>query len=228
LTVTSPYKSTACDVLASLPGKLVISDRVHHLRSLNHIIPDFKTGEYFVDSTDGMGMALALKKRKDLDGARVLVAGAGGAAASIGYELVHAGAELFIANIIEADAHSLADRLRKFEKPGRKISAGDWDSIRKEAPESDVIVSAVTVSKPLEEKDMDLLRTDCLLADTRYGDKAEFARAAEKSGRLCIDGREMLFGQFYFAAERVGNRLGIEKNRVEAVLRAVEKTFLTS
>ena len=228
LTVTSPYKSAAYEVLASLPGKVTITDRVHHLRSLNHIIPGPAPGEYYVDSTDGMGMFLALTKRRDLESSRVLLVGAGGAAASIGYELVRAGARLFIANIIEPDAQSLADRLSRFVKPGTRVQAGGWESVRKEAPQSDVIISAITVSTPLEEKDMDRLPPECLLADTRYGGKAEFAAAAGKAGRPCIDGREMLFGQFYFAAERVGNNLGIEKKLVEKVLRDVENTFLTS
>ena len=228
LTVTSPYKAAAYGVLADLSGKLVVSDRVHHLRSLNHIIPDFKTGEFFVDSTDGMGMALALGKRKDLDGSQVLLVGAGGAAASIGYELARAGAEIFIANIIESDALKLAENLLKHARPGRKISAGDWSSIRKEAPQSDIIVSAITVSKPLEEKDMDLLRPDCLLADTRYGRMAEFAAAAEKTGRSCVDGREMLFGQFYYAAEKVGGLLGFDADMVKNILKTIECSFLTS
>jgi shikimate dehydrogenase len=228
LTVTNPYKAAAYDILPSLPGKILIPERVHHLGGLNHMIPDFRTGEIFVDSTDGMGMVRALLKRRGLDGARVLLAGAGGAAAAIGYELVRAGAELFIANIIEADAQDLAGRLQNYSPPGGRILTGDWGSILKEAPNCDILVSAVTVSKPLNEKQMDLLHADCLLVDTRYGDKAEFAEAAEKTGRLCIDGREMLFGQFYIAAERVGGLLGCEADTVKNILKTIESLFLTS
>ena len=89
LTVTSPYKATAYRCISSLSREIQVAERVDHLRCLNHIIVNPVGGRTAADITDGLGMSRALKKRKTLQGAEVLLAGAGGAATAIGYEIVH-------------------------------------------------------------------------------------------------------------------------------------------
>jgi shikimate 5-dehydrogenase len=154
ITITNPYKKDAYLCMKQFQINhfhIEIADRVHHLECLNHIIPDYRNKIIYVDNTDGHGMILALKKQRDLEGRQVLLVGAGGAAAAIGYELVKAGAELLITNIIEEDAKSLEKKLSFFNKPGHSIHSGGWDQIREWAPLADIIISTITTGS-MEEK----------------------------------------------------------------------------
>lgn len=225
LTVTNPYKTSAFRCLGSLPFQVTAAERVGHLGCLNHLILDRGNSRILAENTDGRWLIRALQKRNSLDGLRVLLVGAGGAAASLGYELVREGAELFIVNIVEEDAHRLSGELLKFRKSGRTVSAGGFGMIGRIAPASDIIISAITESSPLTPEAIEKLPAACLLTDIRYGDKAEFAAAARKVGRFCIDGREMLYGQFHFAAEQAGAILGFSPETVAGSLGEIEEWF---
>jgi len=227
LTVTSPYKATAYESLGALSVETTVSERVRLLGCLNHIVVDPSSGRASVDITDGQGMARALKKRRSLHGARVLLAGAGGAAAAIGYELAREGAVFVIANIVERDARTLASRLEPHVVPPGRVSACGWEAVRSQAQESEVIVSAITSSTPLDAEGVASLPAGCLLADTRYGDRAELVEAAARAGRRCVDGREMLCGQFAAAAETAGSYLGFGEDDVRAAVDSVETWFLS-
>ncbi|MFQ3620573.1 MAG: hypothetical protein SNJ78_06465 [Spirochaetales bacterium] len=224
LTVTSPYKGVAYTSLSNLQVPISCSERVHHLQSLNHFILAPDKASYLADSTDGEGMIRALKKRTSLSGARVLLIGAGGAAASIGYEALREGAFLKIVNIIEQDARKLAHRFTEV-LPTREIPCGGWETLLAWAKESDVIISAITESTPLSSEELTQVPEATLLADTRYGNRALFVQTAQSIGRSCIDGREMLFGQFYAAALQVAQTLELPKEQVELTLRQVEAEF---
>ena len=226
LTVTSPYKATAYQCLSSLPMDIKAAERVEHIGCLNHIMASPATGRITADITDGLGMVRAVKKRKTLRGANVLLVGAGGAATAIGYEIVQEGASLIIANIVEEDGRILAERLGAFAAPPRTVTACSWEDMQEAVSNCDVIISAITSSTPLDSTGVERLDEDCLLADTRYGDRAEFVRAAREAGRQCVDGREMLVGQFVAAAEVVGINLGVGQSTLSAALADVERWFL--
>ena len=170
-------------------------------------------------------MIRALKKRSSLSGARVLLVGAGGAAASIGYEALREGAFLRIVNIIEEDARTLSCRLKEVLSV-REVPCGGWGILKEWAKESDVIISAITESTPLTAAQLAQVPESTLLADTRYGDRALFVQAAQHIGRSCIDGREMLFGQFYAAATQLSETLRLPKDQFERTLHQVEAEFL--
>jgi len=229
ITITNPYKTDAYVCMKQFQFNhfhIEIADRVHHLECLNHIIPDYRNKIIYVDNTDGQGMILAIKKRRDIEGKQVLLVGAGGAAAAIGYELVKAGAELRIANIIEEDAKSLEKKLSFFKKPGHSIYSGGWEQIQEWAPPADIIISTITASTPLLEKDMESISTDCLCVDTRCGKNSIFSIIAKNTGHPWIDGREMLYGQFELAAIKVGTILNIEQTVVEKSLEMIRKEFI--
>lgn len=223
ITVTSPYKAAACDCLERLPPGARVTDRVQRLHCLNHIIADHGSGTLHVDNTDGQGMIHALQKRRRLQNARVLLVGAGGAAASIGHELAVAGAELTIANIVAEDANALKLLLEPLQTGRAGIRAGGWELIEAAANSSDIIISAITESTPLTESQLDRLPGHCLCADTRYGANGAFAQAAKRAGRQWIDGREMLFGQFQLAAERVAALLKVDPR---PAFNAIERAFI--
>ncbi len=225
ITITSPYKAAAYECLDQLPRPAHLTERVRRLQCLNHIIPERRTGTLFVDNTDGQGMIRALEKRRALQNARVLLVGAGGAAASIGYELVVAGAQLTIANIIPDEAVALKALLDPLTEHRATVGAGGWELIEETAPSSEVIISAITASSPLTESEFALLPADCLCADTRYGSNGLFAEAARRAGRSSIDGREMLFGQFQLAAERVGALLEIDPQLLSKTFSIIEQEF---
>ena len=137
-----------------------------------------------------------------LAGLGVLLVGSGGAAASIGLELVRSGVSLTIVDVAAADARALAARLAPHA--AMPIETGDWDLIVRVAPRCGIIVSAISAGAPLDAAGIAGLPPDTLFADARYGPAAEFARAAAQAGRLSngsvLDGSAMLFGQFAAAA----------------------------
>jgi shikimate dehydrogenase len=224
LTVTNPYKARAFKALDSLPGKVKITERVRILQSLNHLTRAHSGGEILAANTDGQGLIRALKKRLSLDGQRVLLAGAGGAALSIGYELLREGAALTLVNIVPEDARALAGTLAPYSRTG-EVSVIAWDAISARAPAMRVIISAITVSTPLDSAAVAALPGDCLFADIRYGAKAEFALAVRGAGRSCVDGRETLYGQFRIVAEQLPGLPGFASERAERNLDDIETWF---
>jgi shikimate dehydrogenase len=247
LTVTNPYKAAAWDALPHLglaPGlKPAASERVTSLGCLNHLIVDRAGGRLLAENTDGIGMLRALEdaagrlwpaadprgRPSVLAGRRALLVGAGGAAASIGLELARAGAELTVANIIEADAQALAERLGG-RAGGAPIEAGGWELIARAAPAAELIVSAITSGTPLEAPAIADLDRRVLLADVRYGASAEFVRACQAAGRSpgldVVDGEAMLYRQFAAAAWLALSSLGLPAERLDSGLEAVRRNFL--
>ncbi len=240
LTVTNPYKAIAWQALSRLAPPdgmtLEVSSRVEALGCLNHMIVDREGCRLIAENTDGVGMHSALETayalahpgapaERLLAGSLVLLIGSGGAAASIGLELVRSGVSLTIVDIAATDARALADRLAPFaENP---IEAGDWNLIPRVAPKCGIIVSAITAGIPIDAAGIARLPPDTLFADTRYGDAAQFARAAAEAGRLStghvLDGRAMLFGQFAAAAALACSIAGVASESFE---QAVSKMTL--
>ncbi len=227
LTVTSPYKGIAYQSLSFLPVKMTVAERVHYLKCLNHIIVNPLTREAYVDITDGQGMIRALRRRRKLKGSRILLVGAGGAATAIAYELVCEGANLTIANIIYDDAKRLVQRLQQLRLPFAELCVCDWGNIRNEAHSKEIIISAISSSTPLDRKGIENLPDECLLVDTRYGARAEFVKIARSAGRECVDGREMLYGQFVLAAEIFSSFIGNPLQSVNPTLTCIEEWFLS-
>jgi len=158
--------------------------------------------EILADSTDGEGMIRALKKRVCLSGKNVMLVGAGGAALSIAYELLSQSVQLSIINIVPEDGQKLAKFLGSL-RPGVKVQAFPWGMMCRLASSADIIISAISSGTPLDAEALYCLPGECIFADARYGSQAEFMHAVRRAGRECIDGREMLYGQFRIAAEKL-------------------------
>lgn len=238
LTVTNPYKVIAWQELSRLgpPNgmSLAVSSRVETLGCLNHLIVDCERRRLVAENTDGVGMHSALEAAyamahpgasavRPLAGSFVLLVGSGGAAASIGLELARSGVRLTIVDIAAADARVLAARLAPFA--ANPIEAGDWNLIPRVAPQCGIIVSAITAGTPLDAAGIARLPLDTLFADARYGEAAQFARAAAQAGRLStgrvLDGRAMLFGQFAAAAALACSIVGIDSEAFEQAVSAM-------
>jgi shikimate dehydrogenase len=228
LTVTKPYKVLSFSHLKSLPGEIEISPRSRVLGSLNQLIRNPVNRGIIVDRTDGLGFVRALKKRTPLEGKKVTVIGSGGTALSICYELVHEAAELTIVDIIPDDAHRMGAVLNPLRKSGRKLTVNsNWDTLGEVSPASDIIINAMAGVTPFETDAIMRLPENCVLADIHYDPgKAVFAHAVREAGRTCIDGLEMRYGQFRFAAEKCGSLLGFDSATIEKHLDAIENSFL--
>jgi shikimate dehydrogenase len=228
LTVTSPYKATAFQHLRHFGFTAKVTERSQQLGCLNHIMVRPGSKEATVDFTDGWGLIRALKKRRSLSEAQVLLIGAGGAGTAIGYELVCEGATLSITNIVESDVQELNRRLADVpSRTGPVPRAVGWDERGTVARNADVVISAISATSPLTAEEIEAIAEDCLFADTRYGHRADFAMTVRNVGRECIDGREMLFGQFALAAYTVGSLLERSESDVRGAVDRVEQWFMS-
>ncbi|MDR1933415.1 MAG: hypothetical protein LBQ57_11425 [Spirochaetales bacterium] len=225
LTITNPYKTAAFACLSSLPWKIRLGERSRVLQSVNHLTGNPHHGELVADCTDGLGMIRAVGKHLSPEGRTALLAGAGGAARQIGYELVRGGADLIIVNIVQEDAAALAQVLSPHCRPGRKARAAAWESAGAAAPRADIIISAITEAAPFGAAVIENLPSHILFADVRYGAMAEFALAVRAAGRTCIDGRRMLYGQFRCAAETYSDLEGLPAGPVAKSLDDIEAWF---
>ena len=226
LTITNPYKQEAYRCLAGLGLQAVLDERVRDLGSLNHLLLDRKSRRVMAVNTDGLGLVRAVRERVKISGCRALLIGAGGAAASIGYELVRKGSCLHIANPVEEEAQRLADRLSRFARLGRSISWSGLGSLQGRLEEANLVVSAVSRGTALGRDEITLLPNGALCVDTRYGDQAEFACLAGSLGRRVLDGRSMLFGQFAEAAHRLRRILHLDAALHHRALKELEAEYL--
>ncbi len=118
----------------------------------------------------------------------------------------------------------LKERSRQAEDA--RLTWGGFDDVAARARESELIVSAVTAGDPLSTDDAREIPGEVLFADTRYGDSARFARLGRATGHPSIDGREMLFGQFAAAADRVREILSVPGAEHRRAVEAVRREFL--
>ena len=129
LTVTDPYKTAAFHAVKGLPRSVVMSEQAEHTETVNHVIMDTDNNQVFALNTDGLGMIRALREKMDISGRKVLMFGAGGSAASIGYEFVKAGNDLQILNRTPDRARALVAMLGNFKGPEQELEWGGFDSI---------------------------------------------------------------------------------------------------
>lgn len=224
LTVTDPYKHQVYQALQELPLPVVRFAQVEQTQMVNHLVHDEDNRRLLALNTDGSGMIRALFGRVDLEGKRVLLLGAGGSAASIGAELVQRRCRLWIANRTPSRAEALAGKLRQAASGsaggGVEIAWSGFDRIEQTLPETDVLISTVPDGCPLGASQTARLPAGAVLAETKYGVKADLEALAE--GRTYVNGRAMLFGQFVEAAEVLHPLLGVSRRAHSRALRCVE------
>ena len=181
LSVTMPYKQA---VVEHLDNSDVLTQRTG---ACNTIVRG-KDGRLFGFNTDVYGIVAALESRLPLQGARVLVLGAGGAARAAVFGLRARGAEVSILNRTPATAQALA-RL-----------AGAKTVKRSELPKLnfDLIVNATPVGMgadkhtPLEENELNTL----WVFDTVYNPiETRLIKLAQSKGFGTISGVEMFVQQ---------------------------------
>lgn len=218
LTVTDPYKHAAYHSVKGLAYSVEWSDQARNTETVNHIIFDVKSDRVLVLNTDGLGMIRVVKEQMDISGKKVLLIGAGGSAASIGYEFVMAGNELFIMNRTLTRAEGLGGLLGQFAKPTQALHWGGFDRTPAWLPQADIVINTVAKGCPVDSRHAGLLREGVLLAETKYGDKSELRTLARETGKCYVDGKAMLFGQFVEAVAHVFPILGVSRETHDHVV----------
>jgi shikimate 5-dehydrogenase len=223
LTVTDPYKHRALEALDELKVPMKISPQAEHTGAVNHIILDRPDGKILALNTDGVGMIHAIKKKRAISDAPVLIIGAGGSAASIGYEIVRAGGDLFIINRTPERAESLAKLLSSYKNPSQKVQWGELDRLTGLLSRADIIINTVTEGCPLGVRELKELKGNVLLVETKYGGKSDLRNLAQAGGLSYIDGQAMLFGQFVEAVSHIHPLLGISSEDHEKAMQSLSK-----
>ena len=187
--VTVPLKNAAW----KLAGQC--SPEAEQAQAANTLIME-SPAEIYADNTDGRGLVADLRQRlaQDLAGKRILVVGAGGAAAGILADLLQQGpAEVVLANRTPERAWAMA---RHFAALGR-VSSHALDSLEKLEP-FDLVINATSLglsglAPPLNAS---LFAPDGLCYDLNYGAAAgPLRRHCEYLGVQYRDGLGMLVAQ---------------------------------
>jgi shikimate dehydrogenase len=217
LGVTAPYKK----VVASLCDE--VEDDAATIGAVNNVIRT-DDGRLIGINTDAPGFraGVELAMGRPLDGADVVVAGAGGAAHAVVYACLAAGARsVSVGSRVRASA---ADVTRRLKGVGTATvrSVGLFESeFVQAAGSADLAVNATTVGMvdPGMTIPIDALRDDATVFDLVYVPaETELLRAARARGLRAANGSEMLIAQAAAAFERwtgVGGMAAVMRSAVQ-------------
>jgi shikimate dehydrogenase len=179
--------------------------------------------------TDGVGAIKALKENGvSLEGKKLLLLGAGGAAKAIAFHAAQEVEELKILNRTAQKAKELAEALhKKFDKKvsGNLLSS---ETIKKELEDTDILVNATSVGMHPNVNqslvDSTWLRPDLCVMDIIYNPlETKLAKDAKSAGAKVISGIEMLVYQGAASFEIWTNRPAPVKVMKEAILNKLTK-----
>lgn len=206
VSVTMPYKEEVMKYLDEIDSVAL------KIGAVNTIVN--RNGKLTGYNTDWKGALVALEKKTKVDGKKVAVIGAGGAARAIVYALVKNGAEVKIFNRSVDKAEELAHEFG--------CEFGDLDSLS-EVVSSDIIINTTSVgmNEDLSLVDESFLNKRQIVFDIVYTPKeTRLIKTAKEKGAQVIYGYEMLLYQ------------GIEQfkmyTEMEAPAEEMEKALLES
>jgi 3-dehydroquinate dehydratase/shikimate dehydrogenase len=178
LSVTMPLKE------AVIPFLDTLSPEAEAMGAVNTIA--IEEGSWIGHNTDGAGALDAIEKKMAVQGKRLIVIGAGGAAKAVIYEAVKRGAEVTIVNRTLSKAEHLAER---FHCCGKDLS--HFPQIVDQG--YDLLINAIPTGEVIKD---DWLIPGAWAMDLVYIPKMTpfLSRAAKRNCRL-IFGEEMFIGQ---------------------------------
>jgi shikimate dehydrogenase len=188
--VTVPFKEEACRLCDR------ISDAARRAGAVNTLILA-EDGTTLGDTTDGVGLVADLKRNEvPLEGARILLLGAGGAVRGVLEPLLaEKPASLQLANRTAAKARALAKDFADLGGVAGAVTGGSFEAV--EGP-FDVVINGTSASlagdlPPLPDG---LFAENGVAYDMMYGpEPTVFLVWAEAHGARTIDGLGMLVGQ---------------------------------
>ena len=181
LSVTMPYKQA---MVEHLDNSDVLTQRTG---ACNTIVRG-KDGGLFGFNTDVYGIVAAIEPRVPLQGARVLVLGAGGAARAAVFGLRAKGAEVFILNRTPATAQALAKESDSKTVKRSELPKMNFDMIFNATP----VGMGADKQTPLEENELNAL----WVFDSVYNPiETQLMKLAQSKGCGTISGAEMFVHQ---------------------------------
>lgn len=221
LNVTTPHKTAIMKHLDE------IDPTAQFIGAINTVLnADGKLVGYI---TDGFGAIKALKENNvSLEGKKLLLLGAGGAAKAIAFHAAQEVEELKILNRTAPKANDLAEALhKKFDK---KVSGNTLSSetIKKELEDTDILVNATSVGMHPNVNqslvDSTWLKPDLCVMDIIYNPlETKLAKDAKSVGAKVISGIEMLVYQGAASFEIWTNHPAPVKVMKEAILNKLMK-----
>lgn len=195
--VTIPHK---VEVMSYLDE---IDEGAQAIGAVNTIVND--GGKLIGYNTDGIGYVRSLKEETGirLEGKKVLMIGAGGAARGVGYALAREGAaHLFIANRTKAKADELAASMSAFAS----ASSHGTDELQRLAAEADLIVNNTSLGMHPDVDGTPIpaewIREDAVASDLVYNPLVtRFLREAKARGAIAHSGLGMFVYQGAYAFE---------------------------
>lgn len=193
LNVTMPHKDAVTKYLDEVDAT------VKFLGSVNTILND--DGRLLGFNTDGVGALRALRDNGvDLNGKKLLLLGAGGAAKAIAYALAKEVEELYILNRASEKAKDLAEALSR--ALGRKV-VGDAlspSAVQRNLRDADVLINATSAGMhPNINQSLvapQWLKPDLTVMDIVYNPlETKLAKDAKAAGARVVSGVEMLLYQ---------------------------------
>lgn len=193
INLTIPHKVNVLKYLDEL------SEAAQIIGAVNMVVN--KDGKLWGENTDGKGFLISLKNEGvSVEGKKVVILGAGGAAKAIGVECALAGAEkITIVNRNKERGEDLVKLISEKTKADSEYVA--WDSSYKVAPETDIFINATCIglypdvnSKP--DVDYDTVNSSMVVSDVVFNDpNTLFLQEAAKRGAHTINGLGMLVNQ---------------------------------
>ncbi|MCF1439360.1 MAG: shikimate dehydrogenase [Shewanella sp.] len=184
--VTVPFKEQAYQLCDQMSDEARLAGAVNTLCFLND-------GRILGDNTDGFGLVADLQRYLDLQGKRILLIGAGGAARGVILPLLQAApVELVICNRTEAKAQALAAIFREYGCIKAQAMAAPGKDF-------DIVINSTSASLAgeLPPVSAEIFNTGTLCYDMMYSaDMTVFNRWATTQGVAhTLDGLGMLVGQ---------------------------------
>lgn len=179
VSVTIPFKTEIISLLDD------VDEMAREIKAVNTVLN--KEGCLVGYNTDWSGAIEALERRVPLEGKRVLLLGAGGAARAIGYGLKKRNAEILLCNRSLQRGKALAEELRCPYEPLSALK--DF--------EADILINATSVGMHPHDRESPvpkaLLRQGMTVMDIVYRPlRTRLLREAQECGCEIIDGLEML------------------------------------
>lgn len=192
--VTVPFKLEAFALAQTLSEWAQVAGAVNTLL--------FKDGQIFGDNTDGAGLVrdITVNLQRPIQGARVLLLGAGGAARGALLPLLQQlPAQLCIANRSLEKAEQLRTLAASFCGDDVPLSVLSLEALAQSGvAQFDVIINATSASLQQQSVTIanEVFAPNCLAYDMMYGDQATpFMRMAQAAGAQTADGLGMLVEQ---------------------------------
>jgi shikimate dehydrogenase len=216
LGVTAPYKRVVADLVDG------VEDDARLIGAVNNVVrTDDGRLVGFNSDAPGFRAGVELAMGRPLDGAKVVVAGAGGAAHAVAFACLHAGAaSVTVGNRTVDAARALVERFASVGE-GARASVGLEDPAFTAAlSTADLAVNATTVGMvdPGMTLPVDELPGQATVFDLVYvPPETPLLRAARARGLKAANGSEMLIAQAAIAFERwtgVGGMAGVMRAAV--------------